>query len=170
MIRGIVFGLILYLTSSVIWGQVAGNMNCMSCRNRTIIGGGNEFLSAGAFSIRMGQYEEGIRLTELGLTRYQPSQGDRSVAQSNLCAAYAARGEPFVAIDYCTESIRLERRNWRAYNNRAYSYYLLGKLSEATVDLDMAAQINSDARQVLQLRGMINERGLRPRVIMEDHQ
>ena len=170
MNRGIVFGLILYLPSSVIWGQVAGNMNCMSCRNRTIIGNGNEFLTAGTFSIRMGQYEEGIRLTELGLTRYQPSRRDRSVAQSNLCAAYAARGEPFVAIDYCTESIRLEEGNWRAYNNRAYSYYLLGKLSEATVDLDMAAQINSDARQVLQLRGMINERGLRPRVIMEDHQ
>jgi hypothetical protein len=42
--------------------------------------------------------------------------------------------------------------------------------SEATFDLDAAAAINPDARQVEQLRGMINERGLRPRVIMEDHQ
>jgi tetratricopeptide (TPR) repeat protein len=170
MKRGLVFGLIFYLTSSVLWGQVAGNMNCMSCRVRSIIGGGNEFLSAGAFSIRMGQYEEGIRLTELGLTRYQPNLGDRAVAQSNLCAAHAARGQPVVAIEYCTESIRLQERNWRAYNNRAYSYYLLGLLSEASLDLDVATQINSDARQVIQLRGMINERGLRPRVIMEDHQ
>ena len=170
MKRGILFGLIFYLTSSVLWGQVAGNMNCMSCRVRSIIGGGNEFLSAGAFSIRMGDYEEGIRLTELGLTRYQPSLNDRSVAQSNLCAAHAARGEPVVAIEYCTESIKLQEKNWRAYNNRAYSYYLLGQLSEAVFDLDIATQINSDARQVIQLRGMINERGLRPRVIMEDHQ
>ena len=118
----------------------------------------------------MGQYDEGIRLTHLGLTRYQPSMEDRAAAESNLCAAHAARGEPDIAIGHCTESIRLERRNWRAYNNRAYAYYLLGQLSEATFDLDSAAAINPDARQVIQLRGMINERGLRPRVIMEDHQ
>ena len=43
-------------------------------------------------------------------------------------------------------------------------------LSEATNDLDSAASLRPDARQVIQLRGMINERGLLPRVIMEDHQ
>ena len=161
--RIILFSLIGCLATSALWGQIQGN-------NRTIIGRGNEFLSAGAFSIRMGQYDEGIRLTQLGLTRYQPSLDDRAAAQSNLCAAHAARGEPIIAIDYCTESIRLEERNWRAYNNRAYAYYLLGRLSEAESDLAVATGINPDARQVIQLRGMINERGLRPRVIMEDHQ
>lgn len=160
--RFTLFGLACCLASSPLWGQIADN--------RTILGAGNEFLSAGAFSIRMGQYDEGIRLTHLGLTRYQPSLEDRAAAQSNLCAAHAARGEPEIAIQHCTESIRLEARNWRAYNNRAYAYYLLGMLSEATFDLDSAAEINADARQVIQLRGMINERGLRPRVIMEDHQ
>ena len=159
--RPILFGLVASLASSGLWGQAD---------NRSIIGSGNEFLSAGAFSIRMGQYDEGIRLTRLGLTRYQPSPSDRAAAESNLCAAYAARGEPDVAIDHCTESLRLEGRNWRAYSNRSYAYFLLGLLSEATYDLDSAASMNPNARQVLQLRGMINERGLIPRVIMEDHQ
>ena len=161
MSRVILFGLAAYLASSGIWGQAD---------NRSIIGSGNEFLSAGAFSIRMGQYDEGIRLTRLGLTRYQPSPADRAAAESNLCAAFAARGEPEVAIGHCTESLRLEGRNWRAYSNRSYAYFLLGQLSEATFDLDSAAALNPNARQVVQLRGMINERGLRPRVIMEDHQ
>ena len=161
MSRVILFGLAASLASSGIWGQAD---------NRSIIGSGNEFLSAGAFSIRMGQYDEGIRLTRLGLTRYQPSPADRAAAESNLCAAFAARGEPEVAIGHCTESLRLEGRNWRAYSNRSYAYFLLGQLSEATFDLDSAAALNPNARQVVQLRGMINERGLRPRVIMEDHQ
>ena len=159
--RPILFGLVAVLASSGLWGQPD---------NRTIIGSGNEFLSAGAFSIRMGQYDEGIRLTQLGLTRYQPSSTDRAAAESNLCAAYAARGDPEVAIEHCTESLRLEGFNWRAYSNRSYAYFLLGQLSEATFDLDSAAAINPRARQVLQIRGMINERGLVPRVIMEDHQ
>jgi hypothetical protein len=43
-------------------------------------------------------------------------------------------------------------------------------LNDATLNLDLAADLNPDARQVLEIRGMINEVGLRPRVIMEDHQ
>jgi len=159
--RTVLLGLAACLASSPLWGQAD---------SRSIIGAGNEFLTAGAFAIRVGQYDEGIRLTDLGLTRYQPSTSDRAAAESNLCAAYAARGDPNVAIEHCTESLRLQGRNWRAYSNRAYAYYLLGKLSEATFDLDSAASINAGARQVVQLRGMINERGLRPQVIMEDHQ
>ena len=64
----------------------------------------------------------------------------------------------------------MDDRNWRAYNNRAYAHYLNGRLTSATEDLELAANINPKAKQVLQLRGMINEVGLRPRVIMEDHQ
>ncbi len=151
-----------YLMVSTVWAQQAGNL--------IIIGAGNEFLSAGSFAIRIGQYDEGIRLTHLGLTRYQPSQSDRAAALSNLCAAHAAKREPDVAISFCNESLGVSSRNWRAYCNRAYAYFLKGMLSEATFDLDAAAAMNPDGRQVIQLRGMINEVGLRPRVIMEDHQ
>ena len=149
---------------------VASSVSAQQADNRTIIGAGNEFLSAASFAIRMGQYDEGIRLTHLGLTRYQPSATDRAAALSNLCAAHAAKGEPDIAISFCDESLDMNSRNWRAYNNRSYAYFLKGMLSEATFDLDAAAAINPGAKQLIQLRGMINEVGLRPRVIMEDHQ
>ena len=149
---------------------VATTVCAQQADNRSIIGGGNEFLSAGSFAIRVGQYDEGIRLTHLGLTRYQPNTSDRTAALSNLCAAHAAKGEPDIAIPFCEESLSMSSRNWRAYCNRAYAYFLKGMLSEATFDLDSAAALNPNAEQVIQLRGMINEVGLRPRVIVEDHQ
>ena len=67
--RIILFGLISCLALSALWGQVDNH--------RSITGAGNEFLSAGAFSISMGQYDEGIRLIELGLTQYQLSPAYR---------------------------------------------------------------------------------------------
>ena len=138
--------------------------------SRTIIGAGNEFLSAASFAIRMGQYDEGIRLTHLGLNRYQPSDRDRAAALSNLCGAHAAKGEPDIAILYCDESIEMNDKDWRAFSNRSYAYFLKGMLTEAEESLAIAVDIDPSARQVLQIRGMINEVGLRPRVIMEDHQ
>jgi tetratricopeptide (TPR) repeat protein len=161
MNRAFLIGLLWLAAPSFSWAQADG---------RTIVGSGNEFLSAGSFAIRVGQYDEGIRLTELGLKRYQPSVADRAAAFSNLCAAYAAKGQPDAAIPYCDRSLSLSSNNWRAYSNRSYAYVLKGMYAEATFDLDSAAAINPEARQVLQIRGMINERGLQPRVIMEDHQ
>lgn len=149
---------------------VAGTVWAQAADNRSIIGAGNEFLSAGSFAIRIGQYDEGIRLTLLGLTRYQPNREDRAAALSNLCAAHAAKGEPDIAIPFCDESIDMNARNWRAYSNLSYAYFLKGMLTEATDSLMLAADISPDAKQVVQIRGMINEVGLRPRVIMEDHQ
>lgn len=161
MNRSSLVGLLSLCVPGLSWAQADG---------RTILGSGNEFLSAGSFAIRVGQYDEGIRLTELGLKRYQPNTADRAAAYSNLCAAYAAKGQPDTAIEFCDQSLSLSSNNWRAYSNRSYAYFLKGMYSEATFDLDSASAINPEARQVLQLRGMINEQGLRPRVIMEDHQ
>ena len=148
---------------------VASTVYPQTTDNRTIIGAGNEFLSAGSFAIRMGQYDEGIRLTHLGLTRYQPSQDDRASALSNLCAAHAAKVEPDIAIPYCDESIDMNDQDWRAFVNRSYAYFLKGMLTKAEESLVIATDINPSAKQVLEIRGMINEMGLRPRVIMEDH-
>ena len=41
--------------------------------------------------------------------------------------------------------------------------------SQAHADLETAAAISPNARQIETIRGMINERNLRPSVIMEDH-
>jgi tetratricopeptide (TPR) repeat protein len=138
--------------------------------NRTIIGGGNELLSAGAMAIRAGDYDSGIRLTQRGLDEFLPSPQDRAAALCNLCAAFAGVREAETALAYCNESLELDSRNWRTYSNRAAAYTLLGLYSEAVYDLDAAAAINPKAKAVIKLREIINELSLDPRVIMEDHQ
>jgi tetratricopeptide (TPR) repeat protein len=136
--------------------------------SRTVLGVANEYLAAGAEALRAKEYDEGIRLTKLGLER-PASPRDRSAALSNLCAAYAAKNQPDMAIGYCSESIGLNDANWRAYSNRAYAYYLKRMFDEADADLDVALSINPNAKQMPQIRGMMNERRLRGRVTTEDH-
>jgi tetratricopeptide (TPR) repeat protein len=165
MARVLVSGFAICLVASVGWAQVDSQQVPDS---RTILGGGNELLAAGAELIRAGEYEDGIRLTTLGLDR-SPSIPDKAAALSNLCAAHAAKGDPDRAITFCTESIAINEKNWRAYSNRSYAFYLKGMYAQANSDLELAASISPNARQVVQIRGMINERNLRPSVIMEDH-
>ena len=137
--------------------------------SRTVLGVLNEDLAAGAEAIRAGQYDDGIRLTKLGLDR-PTSPRDRAAALSNLCAAHAAKKEPDTAIGYCTESLGINDANWRAYSNRAYAYYLKREFKQADSDLDVALAINPNAKQMPQIRGLMNERRLRGRVTMEEHQ
>jgi tetratricopeptide (TPR) repeat protein len=165
MARVLLSGLAMCLVASAGWAQSDVQQQADS---RTVLGGGNELLAAGAEMIRAGDYEDGIRLTMLGLER-SPSPPDKAAALSNLCAAHAAKGDPDRAITYCTESIDINEKNWRAYSNRSYAFYLKGMYAQAKTDLEMAAAISPNARQVGQIRGMINERNLRPSVIMEDH-
>jgi tetratricopeptide (TPR) repeat protein len=165
MARVLVSGFAVCVVASVGWAQVDSQRQPDS---RTVIGGGNELLAAGADMIRAGQYEDGIRLTTLGLDR-SPSVADKAAALSNLCAAHAAKGDLDLAIKFCTESLEINENNWRAYSNRSYAFYLKGMYAQANADLEMAASISPNARQVEQIRGMINERNLRPSVIMEDH-
>jgi hypothetical protein len=44
------------------------------------------------------------------------------------------------------------------------------KFDEADRDLDVALLINPNARQIPEIRGMMNERRLRGRVTIEEHQ
>jgi len=162
MARELLIGLAISLVASAAGAQLEDR-----AQNRTVIGG-NEFLAAGAEQIRVGQYDEGIRLTNLGLVS-GPTVAERAAGLSNLCAAYAAKGQPDQAIDYCTKSIALKDHNWRAYSNRSYAFYLKRQYKKAHADLEIAAAINPEARQIAKIRGMINEQSLLPSVIMEDH-
>ena len=146
------------------------SMQNRQANSSTVFGAGNELLAAGAEAIRYGRYDDGIRLTLMGLDRPGNSEHTRAAALSNLCAAHAGKNEPDQAIRYCGESIELNEHNWRAWSNRSYAYWLKGMYDEATVDLETAMGINPSARQIFQIRGMLNEAGLRPHVIMEDHQ
>lgn len=137
--------------------------------SRMVLGGGNEYLSAGAEAIRAGQYDDGIRLTNLGLKR-PTSVAVKAAAFSNLCAAHVAKGEVDLAIQYCTDSIALDAASWRPYSNRSYAYFLKGMYREANADLKVATSMSPKARQVATIRGMINERNLRPSIVIEEHQ
>ena len=159
-------GIAISLVAMAAWGQVDPQQQADS---RTVLGGGNEYLSAGADAIRAGLYDDGIRLTKIGLERVAKNS-DRAAALSNLCAAHAAKGDLDSAIEACGESLAINDQNWRAYSNRAYAYYLKGMYAQAKADLESAAQFSPNARQVQMIRGMINERQLRPSVIVEEHQ
>jgi tetratricopeptide (TPR) repeat protein len=171
MVRVVSFAITMCLWSATVVGQSQGRRELAQeqADNRTVIGASNEYLAAGAEAIRAKQYDDGIRLTKIGLERPTPPR-DRAAALSNLCAAHAAKNEPDAAIGYCTESIEINDQNWRAYSNRAYAYYLKKMFDEADTDLDIALAMNPTARQMPQIRGMMNERRLRGRVTMEEHQ
>jgi tetratricopeptide (TPR) repeat protein len=171
MVRTIVCGIASCLMLSSALGQrpEVRELTQQQPDSRTVLGVANEYLAAGAEAMRAGQYDEGIRLTKLGLDR-PASPRDRSAALSNLCAAHAAKKEPDLAIAYCTESLGINDANWRAYSNRAYAYYLKRMFDEADLDLDVALSLNPNAKQMPQIRGMMNERRLRGRVTMEEHQ
>jgi tetratricopeptide (TPR) repeat protein len=167
--------LVLIVAMYAAWGTVAAQPGKVSeltqeqPDSRTVLGIENEYLSTGAEALRVGQYDEGIRLTTLGLER-PTSPRDRSAALSNLCAAHAAKRQPDIAIDYCNQSLAINDANWRAYSNRAFAYYLKKMFDEADSDLDIALTLNPNARQMPQIRGMMNERRLRGRITMEEHQ
>jgi tetratricopeptide (TPR) repeat protein len=164
-------GLVASLVAGATWGQPArfADPSQPAPDSRTVLGVGNEYLNAGAEAMRAGQYDDGIRLTTIGLERATTDR-ERAAGLSNLCAAHAAKHEVDLAIGYCTESLAINDANWRAYSNRSYAYYLKGLYAQANADLEAAIAINPNARQMAQIRGMINERSLKPSVTMEEHQ
>ena len=169
--RRLIFGFLLCAAAGSSWGQPsqAPKLTQKQADSRTVVGVSNEYLSAGADAIRARQYDDGIRLTEMGLAR-PATLHDKAAGLSNLCAAHAAKGEVDRAITRCTESLAINDANWRAYSNRSYAYYLKGLYVQADSDLTIAIGINPAARQVAQIRGMINERTLQPSITMEEHQ
>lgn len=134
-----------------------------------IVIGASEYLSAGADAIRNGDFDEGIRLTTIGLQRQARTLRDRAAGLANLCAAHVAKEEPDAAIPYCNESIEIFDGNWRAFSNRSHAYLLKGMLEEAARDNAAAAALSPRAAHVEMIRGMLNERNLTPRITMQEH-
>ena len=63
---------------------------CLSAtarQNTTVLGPSNPDLHAGAQALLMGDADEGVRLTLLGL-KYEGNTRDRITGLSNLCAGY----------------------------------------------------------------------------------
>ena len=90
------------------WGQPAqfSDPTKPTADSRTVLGVGNEFLAAGAEAIRAKQYDEGIRLTTLGLERPRLGARPSRVPCRTFAPRYAAKGESDLAIERCTEVAR----------------------------------------------------------------
>jgi tetratricopeptide (TPR) repeat protein len=158
------------LVTGVGWAQDERAADKFRTPGRVVLEDGNTLLAAGSQALRTGDYDEGIRLTHLGLERPGNSAYLRASALSNLCGAYAAKQEPDAAIEYCSQSLEIDADNWRALSNRAYAHWLKGLHTEAASDLEAAATINPSGSEIAQIRGLINQSTLQPRVNVEDRQ
>jgi tetratricopeptide (TPR) repeat protein len=132
--------------------------------------GANEYLIAGADSIRAQQYDDGIRLTLRGLEVEPAGTRNRAAGLANLCAAYVAKSEADAALPFCDQALELDAGNWRVYSNRSRAYFIKGMLREAAADNEAAAAVAPDAAHVKMMRGLLNERLLRSQVIVEEHE
>ena len=168
--RILVISLCTCLVTVAGWAQDEQAGDKFRSPSRIILGSGNQLLAAGSQALRTGAYDEGIRLTHLGLEQSGISDYERTSALSNLCAAYAVKEEPDAAIDYCGQSLEIDPGNWRALSNRAYAHWLKGMHAEAASDLEAAEAINPRAEEIEQIRGLINQSTLQPRVDVEDRQ
>ncbi|MDH3419954.1 MAG: tetratricopeptide repeat protein [Gammaproteobacteria bacterium] len=166
----LVSSLCMCLVTSVGWAQDEAAVDKFRTPGRIVLESGNQLLSAGSQALRAGAYDEGIRLTHLGLEQSGISAYQRTAALSNLCGAYAAKKAPDAAIEYCSQSLEIDNNNWRAFSNRAYAHWLKGMHTEAASDLEAAAAINPSAGEIEQIRGLINQSTLQPRVNVEDRQ
>lgn len=123
--------------------------------------GADPNLSDGALALRLGDYEEGIRLTLEGLRApagAAHSIRTRSSAHNNLCAGYVMGGEFREALEHCNESLRLKPNNWHAYSNRAVLYTLTGNLDKAGEDIEQGKRINPDAKRLREAEEFLNVR------------
>jgi tetratricopeptide (TPR) repeat protein len=160
------FCLVLFM--HVGWAQDEQAGDSFRTPGRLVYGNGNKLLAEGSLALRSGDYAEGIRLTQLGLEQSGNSDYLRTSALSNLCAAYAATQEPDEAIAYCGQALEVDTKNWRALSNRAYAHWVKRMHAEAAADLEAAEAINPNSREIAQIRGLINQSTLQPRISVED--
>lgn len=108
-------------------------------------------LADGATALTVGNYDEGIRLTKLGLNSpRKPSQ--RSAALSNLCAGFDGNEQFAKAIAHCTAALEINKRNWQAYNNRAVAHLGLGELEAADADITRAVALNPKSKKLQRMQ------------------
>jgi tetratricopeptide (TPR) repeat protein len=116
--------------------------------------GVNPNLAEGAHALQFGNYDEGIRLTELGLKgTIRPK--DRVGALSNLCAGHVGNRDYEEALRYCNRALRLDERNWHAYNNRSLAYLGLNQVEAAKSDLEKGLALNPQSNSLQIIAKMV---------------
>jgi tetratricopeptide (TPR) repeat protein len=136
---------------------------------KTVIGPGNADLADGAAALRVGNAEDGVRLTERGLMS-ATSRRDRVAGYSNLCAGLAMLGRLDEALQACNRALELDDGYWRCYSNRALVYLKQERYPEAERDISMGEQLNPNARTLKTLRAMYRDAvdPVSPSIIIDD--
>lgn len=136
---------------------------------KTVIGPGNVDLADGAAALRIGDAEDGVRLTQRGLATAN-SKRDRVAGYSNLCAGLVMLDRLEEALDACNRALELDDRHWRSYSNRALVYLKQERYEEAERDISAGEELNPTARTLKTLRAMYRDAvdPVAPSIIIDD--
>lgn len=102
-------------------------------------------INDGARALDRGDVETGVRLTKEALESHALSSASAAVGYNNLCVAYNNLRAYDRALEYCDRAIKLNKRNWRFFNNRGTAKFGKGRLDGAIADYLRALKINRRA-------------------------
>jgi tetratricopeptide (TPR) repeat protein len=115
----------------------------------TTVIGANSLLSDGASALEAGRAEEGLRLTLAGLS--EPGQTrDLAAGHANACAALVMLKQWDDALAHCNQSIEMDNKNWRAFNNRAAAYAAKGLYDLAIHDIETGLGLAPSSHTLLE--------------------
>jgi tetratricopeptide (TPR) repeat protein len=121
---------------------------------KTIIGPSNIDLADGATALQMGNAEDGVRLTQRGLTT-AANDRERVAGYSNLCAGLIMLEQFNEALEACSQAIAIDDGHWRSYSNRALAFLKLERYEDARRDVESAEAINPNARTTKIVKSML---------------
>ena len=120
---------------------------CWAEEPRFVIGSSNPDLYKGARALLAERYEEGIRLTLLGLEAANDKKGEE-VALSNLCAGYTNMGDYESALKFCDILVQRNDKLWRPYNSLALIYVSTKQYDKAEQALIKGEALNPGAQSM----------------------
>lgn len=152
-----------------LWLILLIGITCQAQDNSTVLGPSNVPLQDGANALRIGDAEEGVRLTLLGLSQASNSR-ERQTAQSNLCAGYYLLKRYQEGLAYCDAALKVNDRYWRALSNRALIYIKLRRFDEADADLTAGEEITPNSNTLQAVRKMFLDatNPVAPSVVIDD--
>lgn len=125
--------------------QGTARADAPAATSSTVFGTANQQLVAGAEALRSRLYAEGVELTLAGLKQVNPPR-DVAAGLSNLCAGYIGLKQFALALRSCNESLEIDRRNWRTWNNRAAAHLGQSQHEAALKDVQEGLQLAPQSR------------------------